>query len=56
MKALLEKIPAELISINSRDLAEVNVEKLHQTLEERKAKKGRGVFESMAERPLTGSG
>jgi len=39
VKALLEKIPAELISINSRDLAEVNVEKLHQTLEERKAKK-----------------
>ena len=35
----MEKIPAELISINSRDLAEVNVEKLHQTLEERKAKK-----------------
>merc|ERR1712156_1376728 len=39
VKALLEKIPAELISINSRDLAEVNVEKLQQTLEERKAKK-----------------
>jgi len=39
VKNLLEKIPSELISINSRDLAEVNVEKLHQTLEERKAKK-----------------
>merc|ERR1719464_2229716 len=39
VKSLLEKIPSELISVNSRDLAEVNVEKLHETLEERKAKK-----------------
>ena len=39
VKALLEKIPSELITINARDLAEVNVDKLQQTLEERKAKK-----------------
>ena len=38
VKALLEKIPAELITLNPRDLAEVNVDKLQQTIDERNAK------------------
>ncbi len=39
VKALLEKIPHQLISINPRDLAEVNLDKLQENIEERKAKK-----------------
>ena len=39
VKSLLEKIPSELISLNPRDLAEVNIDKLHESIEEKKAKK-----------------
>ena len=38
VKALLEKIPAELITLNPRDLAEVNLDKLNESVETRKAK------------------
>lgn len=38
VKALLEKIPAELITLNPRDLAEVNLDKLKESLEEKEAK------------------
>ncbi len=38
VKALLEKIPSDLITLNPRDLAEVNIDKLSETMEARKAK------------------
>lgn len=38
VKALLEKIPAELITLNPRDLAEVNLDKLKDSIDEKNAK------------------
>jgi len=38
VKSLLDKIPAELISLNPRDLAEVSVEKLEASIDEKKNK------------------
>ena len=38
VKALLDKIPAELISLNPRDLAEVSIEKLQDSIDQKNAK------------------
>ena len=38
VKALLEKVPHELITLNPRDLAEVNLERLQNSLDEKKNK------------------
>ena len=38
VKALLDKIPAELITLNPRDLAEVSLDKLQQSIDEKNAK------------------
>jgi len=38
VKSLLDKIPAELISLNPRDLAEVSVEKFEASIDEKKNK------------------
>ena len=39
VKALLEKVPSELITLNQRDLAEVNLDKLQESVDEKNAKK-----------------